>query len=154
MGQNMSQIGTPYNYSKSTILANNTFITSYSTHKSVLWANEWCFFVLWYHPRCLLHSWPYIVTLWATIAIHLWAQMTKSCWKQVFDDTYLRNLLFYTQVCSMGQQRVFNYHMVSPKVSTTLVTPYSYPMSHHNHSFVSKNGRKWLKTGFKRHLPP
>jgi hypothetical protein len=74
--------------------------------------------------------------------------VSKDGSKQVFDDTYLHNLLFYTQVCSMGQIRVFNYHMVSPKVSTTLVTPYSYPMGHHNHSFVSKNGRKLLKTGF------
>ena len=30
--------------------------------------------------------------------------MAKNGWKQVFDDTYLHNLLFYTQVCSKGQQ--------------------------------------------------
>ena len=74
--------------------------------------------------------------------------MAKDGSKQVFDDTYLHTLLFYTQVCSMGLKMVFNYHMVSPKVSTTLMIPYSYPMGHHNHSFVSKNGQKWLKTGF------
>jgi hypothetical protein len=53
--------------------------------------------------------------------------MAKNGSKQVFDDTYLRNLLFYTQVYSMGQQMVFNYPMVSPKVPTTLMTPNSFP---------------------------
>jgi hypothetical protein len=33
-------------------------------------------------------------------------------------------------------------------VPTTLMTPNSYPMSHHSHSFKSKNCRKRLKTGF------
>jgi hypothetical protein len=47
----------------------------------------------------------------------------------------------------MGQQVVFNYPMVSPKVPTTLMTLCSYPMGHHSHSFVSINGRKRLKTG-------
>jgi hypothetical protein len=167
---------TPYNSSKSTISANGTFITSYSTLKSVEWAKEWCLIILWYHPRCKLHSWPHIVTLCATIAtnlsencwkhvltiltfityffthksllwvkkwcliilwyhpryvLHLWlqivalwatisitthllAKMAKNGSKQVFDDTYVHNLLFYTQVCSMDQKRVFNYYMVSP----------------------------------------
>jgi hypothetical protein len=45
-------------------------------------------------------------------------------------------------------QVVFNYPMESPKFPTTLMTPYSYPMGHHSHSFGSKNGRKRLKTGF------
>jgi hypothetical protein len=80
--------------------------------------------------------------------------MAKNGSKQVFGDTSLHNLLFYKQVCSMGQKMVFNYHMVSAKVSTTIVIPYSYPMGHHSHSFVSKKGLKWLKTGFKRYLPP
>jgi hypothetical protein len=31
---------------------------------------------------------------------------------------------------------------------TTLMSPYSYPMGHHSHSFVSQNGSKRLKTGF------
>jgi hypothetical protein len=70
------------------------------------------------------------------------SKKAKNGSKQVFDNTYFHNLLFYTQVCFMGQQRVINYYMVSPKVSTKLVTPYSYPMGHHKHSFVSKNGRK------------
>jgi hypothetical protein len=48
----------------------------------------------------------------------------------------------------MGQQGVFNYPIVLPKMPTTLVTPYSYPIGHHSHSFVSKNGQKQLKTGF------
>jgi hypothetical protein len=43
---------------------------------------------------------------------------------------------------------VFDYPMVSPKVPTALTTPYSYPMGHHSHSFVSQNGPKRLKTGF------
>ena len=163
-------------------------------------------------PMWLLHSWPHIVTLQATIATRLWAEMAENCWKQVFsdtylhnfffhtqisslgrqvvfnypmlspkvsttlvipnsyphlwakmakngwkqvlDDTYLHNLLFYTQVWSMGQQRVFNYPMVSLKVSTTLLAPYSYPMGHHSHPFVTKNGWKWLKTGVWCYLPP
>jgi hypothetical protein len=88
------------------------------------------------------HSWPHRVTLWATITTHLWAKMAENGSEQVYDDTYLHNLLFHTQICSMGQQVVFNYPMVSPKVSTTLMTLYSYPMGHHSHSFVSRNGRK------------
>ena len=48
--------------------------------------------------------------------------MAENVWKQVFDDTYLRNLLFYSHKCYMGQQVVFSQHMVSPKVPTTLVT--------------------------------
>jgi hypothetical protein len=68
--------------------------------------------------------------------------MAEYGWKQVFDDTYLHNLLFHTQICSMGKQVVLIYAMVSPKVPTNLVTPYSYPMGHHSHSFVNKNGWK------------
>jgi hypothetical protein len=48
----------------------------------------------------------------------------------------------------MGQQVVFNDPMVLLEVSATLMTPYSYPMGHHGHSFVSKNGQKQSKTGF------
>jgi hypothetical protein len=124
-----------------------TSITSYSIHKYVLWANKWCSIILGYHPRCLLH-WPHIVTLWATIATHLWAKMIKNEWKQVFDDSYLHDFLFYTQVCSMGQQEVFNYNIVSPKGPTTLKTPYRYPMGHYSHSFVTKNSQKLLKNMF------
>jgi hypothetical protein len=69
--------------------------------------------------------------------------MAQNGWKQAFDDTYLHKL-FYTQVFSMDQQGLFNYPMVTPKVPTTLMTPYSYPMGHHSHLFVSKNGRKRL----------
>ena len=100
------------------------------------------------------HLWPHRVTLWATIATHLWAKMAENGSKQVYDDTYLHNLLFYTQICSMGQQVVFNYPMVSPKVSTTLMTLYSYLMGHHSHSFVSRNDRKRLKTSLWRSLLP
>ena len=75
--------------------------------------------------------------------------MVKNASKQVFDDTYPNNVSSHTQICSMGQQVVFNYPMVSPKVPTTLMTLYSYPMAHHSHSFVSRNGPKRLKTGFR-----
>jgi hypothetical protein len=71
--------------------------------------------------------------------------MAENGWKQVFDDTYLHNLLFHTQIYFIGQQVVFSYPMVSPKVPTTLVTPNSYPMSHHGHSFKHKNSRKRKK---------
>ena len=49
-------------------------------------------------------------------------KIAENSWKQVFDDTYLHNLLFQTQICSMGQQVLFDYPMVSPKVPTTLKT--------------------------------
>jgi hypothetical protein len=126
----------------------------YTQKKYVIWANQWCWNILGYLQRCLLHSWPHIVTLWATIGTHLWAKMAENGWKQVFDDTYLHNILFYTQVCYMGQQVVFNYPMLSPKVPPTLVIPNSYSTGHHSHSFVSKHGRKRLKTGFQQYLPP
>ena len=80
----------------------------YSTHKSFPWATEWCSIILWYHPRCLLHSWPHIITLWAILATHLKAKMAKNGWKQIFDDTHFHNLLFYTQVWSMGHSKCLN----------------------------------------------
>jgi hypothetical protein len=68
--------------------------------------------------------------------------MIKNGLKQVFDDTYLHDFLFYTQVCSMGQQVVYNYPMVSPKVPTTIKTPYRYPVGHYSHSFVTTKKHK------------
>jgi hypothetical protein len=47
-----------------------------------------------------------------------------------------------------GQEVVFNYPMVAPKVPATLKTPHSYPIGNYSHSFVIKNDRKWLKTVF------
>jgi hypothetical protein len=58
----------------------------------------------------------------ATTATHLWGKMAENSWKLVFDDTYLQNLLLYTQIYYMVQQVVFNYQWVSPKVVTTLMT--------------------------------
>ena len=49
---------------------------------------------------------------------------------------------------------MFSYPMVSPKVPTTLMTTYDYPMGHHSHSFVGKNSQKGLKTGLSRYSPP
>jgi hypothetical protein len=100
------------------------------------------------------HLLPHIVTPSTTTATHLWAKMAENGSKQVYDDTYLYNLLSYTQICSMGQQMVFNYPMVSPKVPTTLITLYSYPKGHHSHSFVTRNSQKWLKIVFWQYLPP
>ena len=40
---------------------------------------------------------------------------------------------------------VSSYSMVSPMVPFKLMTPYSYPMGHNNHSLVTKNGKKLLK---------
>ena len=125
-----------------------TSIISYSIHKSVLWSNKWCSIILWYQPRCLLHWWPHIVTLWATIATHLWPKMAENGWKTCFGDVYLHNLLFYTHIWFKGQQVVFNYPMVTYKVPTTLMTPYSYPKDHLSHSFMYKNGQKRLKKRF------
>ena len=50
--------------------------------------------------------------------------MTKNGWKKVFDDTYLHNLLYHTQISSKGQQVVLDYPMVSPRVPTILMTPH------------------------------
>jgi hypothetical protein len=49
---------------------------------------------------------------------------------------------------------MLNYPMVSPKMPTTLMTPYSYPMAYHSYLFVSQNGPKRLKTGFRQYLAP
>jgi hypothetical protein len=66
------------------------------------------------------------------------AKMAENDKKHVF-DTYLRNLLFYTLICSVGQRVVLNYPMVSPKVHTTFMTPPDYPIGHHSHLFRNKN---------------
>jgi hypothetical protein len=121
--------------------------TSCSTHKYVLWANKWCSICIWYHPRCLLHSQPHIVTLWATIATHFWAKMVENGWKHVF-NTCPQNLFSHTLICFMGQQMAVNYPMVSPKVPTTFMTPYDYPIGHHSYSFVRKKGQKWFENMF------
>jgi hypothetical protein len=68
--------------------------------------------------------------------------MAENGWKQVIDNSYLHNLLFQTQICSMGQWVVFNYPKVSPKVPTTLMSPYNYPMGHHNNSKMAENSWK------------
>jgi uncharacterized membrane protein len=73
---------------------------------------------------------------------------SKNGRKQVFEDTHFRIFLFYTQICSLGQQVVFKHPMVSPNVPTMLRTPYSYPICHHRPSFVNKSSRKRSKTGF------
>ena len=122
-------------------------MTSYSTHMYGLWANMWCSIILWYYPRCQLHSKPHKDTLWATIATHLWPKIAKNCWKFLF--LVMFTSIFYTQICSIGQWVVSNYIMIPPKAPLTLMTPYSYPMGHYSHSFVSKNGQKWFN-----HLRP
>ena len=53
--------------------------------------------------------------------------MAKNGSKQVYDDTYLHNLLFYTQICAIGQQVVLKYPMVSPKVNTNTRDPIELP---------------------------
>jgi hypothetical protein len=63
------------------------------------------------------------VSKWAT---HLWVIFQK----QVFDDTYLWNLLYYKQISSMGHHVVLNYPRVSFKVTTTLMTSYIYRIVH------------------------
>jgi hypothetical protein len=61
-----------------------TLITSYSTHNIILWAKGWCPVILWYHSWYCLPSWPHMITIWATIAPHLWPKMAKSCWQICF----------------------------------------------------------------------
>jgi hypothetical protein len=53
-------------------------IKTYSIHKYDLWANECWWIILWYPPRCLLHSWPQIVTIWVTIATHKRGKMAEN----------------------------------------------------------------------------
>jgi hypothetical protein len=65
-------------------LAICTSITFYSAHTFVLRANQWCLFILWYHPWCSLHSWPHILTPWAMITTHPSPKMAKDCWKTSF----------------------------------------------------------------------
>jgi hypothetical protein len=127
-----------------------TSVIAYSTHKYILCTNEWCSIILWYHLKDLHHSWPQIITLKATIATHLLSKLAKNGWKQVIDDTYFHNLLFYTQICLMGQLVVFSYPVVSLKVPTTLVTLNYYPMSHHSHSFKVKKLAKLAENGWKK----
>ena len=57
--------------------------------------------------------------------------MAENGLNQVFDDTYLHNFLFHTQICSKGQPVVFDNLMVSPRVPTTLMNLYSYSVGHH-----------------------
>jgi hypothetical protein len=72
--------------------------------------------------------------------------MIKNGWKQVLDNIYLHDFLLYTQLCSIGQQVVFNYPMVSPEVPTTLKTPYRYNMGHYSLSFVIKTAENRFST--------
>jgi hypothetical protein len=134
----------------------NTYLHNFLFYSQVCSMGQW---VVFNYPMVspkenTLLMIAHIACLRATIATYLWAKMSKNCWKPVVDDTFLHNLLFYTQVSSMGQKVVFNYPMQSPKVLTTLMTSNSYPMGHHSHSFVSKNSQKWFKTGFWQYLPP
>jgi hypothetical protein len=121
-----------------------TSITSYSTHKNFLWVNEWFNYpvVSPKVPTTLMapNNYP--------MSHNSDSFKSRNGRKQVFDDTHFRNLLFYAQICSLGQQMVFNHPMVSPNVPTMLRTPYSYPIGHHSRSFVNKNSRKRSKTGF------
>jgi hypothetical protein len=118
----------------------------------ILWSNQWCSIILWYHQRGLLHSWSLIVNLRATIATYLWAKLAKNGWKQVIDDNYFYNLSFYSQICLMGQLVVFSYPVVSIKEPNILLTPNNYPMSYRSHSFkvekLEKIRQKWLKICF------
>jgi hypothetical protein len=115
---------------KKHVLDNAYSITSYSIHKYVLWSNEWCSIILWYHTRCLLHSWPDIVTHCHSLSF---VSINGQKWlKMCFVDANHHNPIFYTQICSMGQWVVFNHPKVSPKLSTTIVTLYIYPTGNHS----------------------
>jgi hypothetical protein len=46
---------------KKRFLTMPTSITSYSTHKYFLRANDWHSVILWYQPRCLIHLWALIL---------------------------------------------------------------------------------------------
>jgi hypothetical protein len=115
---------------KNMLLTMLNSITSYSMHKYVLRANEWCSIFLWYQHRCMLNSWPHNYSYPMGYQSHSF--VSKNGRKQIFDDTYLRNLLYYRQSSSLGHRLVFNYPRVSFRVPTTLMTPYSYRMGHHN----------------------
>jgi hypothetical protein len=51
--------------------------------------------IVWYYLRCLVHSRPYMVTLWATIATQLREIMAKNGWKNMF-FTMLTFVNFYS----------------------------------------------------------
>ena len=63
---------------------------AYSTHNIRFFLDtEWWPVILWYHPWCLLLSWPHIGTLWPMICTHLWPKSPKVVRKHVFGNFYL-----------------------------------------------------------------
>jgi hypothetical protein len=58
--------------------------------------------------------------------------VNKDSRKLFFDNSYLRNLLYYRKISSMGQHVVFNHPRVSFKVPITPMAPYSYQISQHD----------------------
>jgi hypothetical protein len=74
--------------------------------------------------------------------------------KKKFWHSYLCNLLFYLKHQFMGQWMVSIYSKILPSLPFTLTTPYSYPMSHHVDSFVTRNRQKLFKNKYLTFLPP
>jgi hypothetical protein len=123
---------------------NNLFFA----HKYGLWANEWWSFILWYHTRCLLHSWPHTVTLWATIATHFSAKIAKNGFKKS---------MFLTMLTSITSYSIHKYVLWANKWCSNILWYHTRCLLHswpdivthcHSHSFVSINGQKWLKNMF------
>jgi hypothetical protein len=101
----------------------------------------------------ILHLWHQISTLWATVATHLRVEMAKSCWKHIFDDTSETSysthkyVLWANKWCSFVPWYYPRCLLHSQPHIVTLSATIA-------NSFVSKNGQKWLKTGFWRYLLP
>jgi hypothetical protein len=74
---------------------------------------------------------PYMITT------HLWIKITE---KHVFGNIYIHNLYDIHDKNPSIEKMVPRYCNVLPMVLVTLMTPYDYPMGHHDHSFVTKIG--------------
>ena len=71
------------------------------------------------------------------------------------DQKLLKNvfLAIFTPITSYSthnivfwrQRMVPHYPKISPMVQSTRMTPYTYPMGHHGHSFVTKNGKRIIE---------
>ena len=90
-----------------------TSLTTYSTHNILLWATEWCPVILWYTPWFSLHSWPYVVTLWATIAAHLRPKMAKNHRKMCFWLKLFYRPLYGVQLSHDIPHDAFYTHIVT-----------------------------------------
>jgi hypothetical protein len=121
--------------------AKNCIPSPYSILRWILGVNKWCLDIPQHPTRSPLPSWPYIDTIGAIIATHMWPKLVKICWKTSFASILLMNFF-------LGQQLAFMHTMRSPMIPFTLIIPSSYLMGHYTYPFMTKNGTKIRKTDF------